>query len=147
MMQRSVIPVFYNIDASVVRHQTENYEQAFEKHQIDFVGEMEKVNKWRLALTEVAHIWGKHISGKRSEADIINEIVDRIVHELNPKTLDVAKYLVGLDSRVKELTTLLRSGTEGVTRIGIYGMGGVGKTTLAKAVYNQNYCNFDGSCC
>lgn len=64
-MQRSVIPVFYDIDTSVVRHQTESYKKAFEKHQTVFVGEMEKVNKWRLALTEVAQISGKLISGKR----------------------------------------------------------------------------------
>lgn len=46
-------------------------------------------------------------------------------------TLDVAKYPVGLDSRVEGVTTLYSRGTRGVIKFGIYGMVGVGKTTLA----------------
>ncbi|KAL8090344.1 hypothetical protein AgCh_039715 [Apium graveolens] len=43
-------------------------------------------------------------------------VVDEILLEINPKTLDVAKYPVGLDSRVKDIETLLSSGMEGVIR-------------------------------
>ncbi|KAL8090839.1 hypothetical protein AgCh_040053 [Apium graveolens] len=66
--------------------------------------------------------------------------------ETNPKTLPVAAFKVGLDSRVKSVTTLINSGTNCVIRIGIHGMRGVGKRTLAKEVYNQNYQRFQGSC-
>ncbi|WOG87984.1 hypothetical protein DCAR_0207217 [Daucus carota subsp. sativus] len=62
---RLVVPVFYNIDPKDVRHQTGSFKDAFKKHEIRFSGDVEKVNKWRLALTEVANLSGKHVSENR----------------------------------------------------------------------------------
>ncbi|KAL8090660.1 hypothetical protein AgCh_039915 [Apium graveolens] len=146
--QRLVIPVFYKIDASVIRYQIGSFKDAFEKHQARY--EMEMVNEWRLTLKEVADLSGEPISASkdRSEANVVNKIVDVLLLQINPKTLHVAKYPVGLDSRVKDLSTLLSSDTEGVIKFGIFGMGGVGKTTLAKALFNQllRGGSFKGSC-
>ncbi|XP_017217402.1 TMV resistance protein N-like [Daucus carota subsp. sativus] len=115
-MKRWVIVVFYSIHPLVVRHETWKFKEAFEIHQAGSF---------------------PCISGNRSEADVINETVDEILLNINSKGLDVAKHPVGLESRVKEITILLSSDTEGVVRMGIYGMVGIGKTTLAKALYNQ----------
>ncbi|XP_063938890.1 TMV resistance protein N isoform X3 [Daucus carota subsp. sativus] len=146
-MQRSVIPVFYNIDPSVVRYQKGAFEQDFKRHEIKFTGEMERVENWRLALKQVANNSGKHVDGKTSEADVVNEIVDEILLQIQSIALDVARYPVGLDSRLKDLTALLSRGTKDVIMIGIYGMGGIGKTTLAKALFNKLLPgSFKGSC-
>lgn len=77
-MKRSVIPMFYHITPSVVRHQEaldetsdpdvvrqkEIMKKAFEKHQTR-VDDEEKVKKWRSALVEVAGLSGYPISKYR----------------------------------------------------------------------------------
>ncbi|THG11289.1 hypothetical protein TEA_000940 [Camellia sinensis var. sinensis] len=51
--------------------------------------------------------------------------------------MGVASYTVGLNSRVEELMKLLDVKSSRVQVLGFHGMGGVGKTTLAKALYNK----------
>ncbi|CAK7338922.1 unnamed protein product [Dovyalis caffra] len=55
-----VLPVFYDMDPSDVRKQTGNYAKAFDEHEVRFKEEMEKVNKWKEALTEAGNLsgWG-----------------------------------------------------------------------------------------
>ena len=57
----SVLPIFYHLDPSEVRHQRGAFKDAFDKHEERFKGNREKVQSWRAALREVANLSGRHL--------------------------------------------------------------------------------------
>lgn len=69
--------------------------------------------------------------------------MQRILKELSNTPVGVAEFTVGLDSRIEELMNLLDLKSNGVRVLGLFGMGGVGKTTLAKALFNSLVTHFE----
>ncbi|XP_042482656.1 disease resistance protein RPV1-like [Macadamia integrifolia] len=55
---QTVLPIFYYVDPSDVRKQSGTFAQAFDRHEIQFKLETEKVASWRKALTEAANLSG-----------------------------------------------------------------------------------------
>jgi hypothetical protein len=49
-----VSPLFYNIDPSKVRHQTNNFGKPFAKHEKRFKDDRTKVESWKTVLQEVS---------------------------------------------------------------------------------------------
>ncbi|KAL2334994.1 hypothetical protein Fmac_016207 [Flemingia macrophylla] len=144
---RLVLPVFYDVDPSHVRHQRGTYQEALNTHQQRFHDHHNKLQKWRNALHQVADLSGYHFKhGSENECEFIGKIVKEVSQKVNRTLLDVADYPVGLESRMLRVNTLLNIESGGVHMVGIYGVGGVGKTTIAKAIYNLIADQFDGLC-
>ena len=81
----------------------------------------------------------------RYESQHINEILNKISKRLNPKQLYIQDELVGIDFHLNELKSLLSTHLNDSLVVGIYGIGGIGKTTIAKIVYNEIRCQFTGA--
>ncbi|XP_062019499.1 TMV resistance protein N-like [Rosa rugosa] len=139
-------PIFYKVDPSDVRNQRGRFGEALAQHERRF----QEVSRWRAALSEAANLSGWHFSGTGNESKFINRIVKEVYAQLTevkePTYLDMPNCQVGLHSRVKHILEMLDVEGSDVRMVGIWGIGGIGKTTIAKAVYNTIAHKFDGSC-
>ena len=81
----------------------------------------------------------------RYESKYIEEILEVISKRLGPKHLHVDDDIVGIDSRLEELKSLINSQSHDARVVGIYGTDGIGKTTITKFIYNEIQCEFNGA--
>ncbi|KAH9725885.1 ADP-ribosyl cyclase/cyclic ADP-ribose hydrolase [Citrus sinensis] len=137
-----VIPVFCRVDPSHVRWQTGTFGDYFSK-----LGERfpKKMQRWRSALTEAANLSGFDSHVIRPESKLVEEIANEILERLDDTFQSYNKDLVGVEWRIKEIESLLCTGSAGAYILGIWGIGGIGKTTIADAVFNKISRHFEGS--
>ncbi|KAI3730801.1 hypothetical protein L1987_61979 [Smallanthus sonchifolius] len=144
--EQTVLPVFYDVDPSDVRKQKRKYEEAFSKHE---GGNKHKVESWRKALEKAGNIsgWVTNDFANGHEAKCIKDIVDKVSSRLRqlPST-NVNKDLFGIETRLQDLKSMLETGSGGVRVVGIWGVGGGGKTTLASVVYKEISHLFEAHC-
>ncbi|KAJ9554657.1 hypothetical protein OSB04_018702 [Centaurea solstitialis] len=135
-----VIPLFYHIDPSEVRKQKGKYGEALAKYE----SENRNVESWRKALADAGSISGHVANGP--ETIFIKGIVDTISERLFVALSSDNEDLIGMEARLQDLKSKLAMDSHDVLMVGIWGLGGGGKTTLASALYDEISTNFDGSC-
>ncbi|XP_068343302.1 disease resistance protein RUN1-like isoform X2 [Pyrus communis] len=140
-----VLPVFYDVDPSHARKQTGSIGKAFARH--EKTQSPNKVRGWREALAELADLAGMVLSNQADgyESKFITKIVKVIGDKLIRTPLAVESNLIGIQSRVKHINLWLQDGSTDVGIVVVHGMSGIGKTTIAKYVYNSNFTSFEGS--
>ncbi|CAI8608205.1 unnamed protein product [Vicia faba] len=141
-----VLPVFYDVEPSVVRHQKGEFGKALEvsaKSRYIIEEVMQKVlTRWKKVLTDASYLSGWEGSAF-SDRELVKKIVDAILPKLDNTSLPITDFPVGLEFHVKQVVQLIKKQPSDVCMVGIWGMGGSGKTTVAKAIYNQIHRTFD----
>ncbi|KAF3434116.1 hypothetical protein FNV43_RR25219 [Rhamnella rubrinervis] len=141
-----VLPIFYHVDPSHVRKQSGCYEEAFVRYEADPKHRV-NVESWRDALFKVGNLSGFHVEkNKTDEAKFIQNFAVEISRKIgNPKNYTL-EGISGVDSRLIEFELCVSQSSGRVRFIGICGMGGIGKTILAKAYYKRISNEFEDSC-
>ncbi|XP_031258095.1 TMV resistance protein N-like isoform X3 [Pistacia vera] len=140
---QTAVPIFYDVDPSDVRKQRGDFKEAFDKHEEE---NQKKVQTWRSALKRVASISGYHLQ-ERHESEFIQGIVRDLSRKLDQAFPSyITRDLVGMESRVEKMMAYIKPGLNDVRFIGIRGMGGIGKTTIAKIVYDMLSKDYDCRC-
>ncbi|GLJ33639.1 hypothetical protein SUGI_0676280 [Cryptomeria japonica] len=153
-----IIPLFYGVKPSDLRYIEKGvYGKAFADYE-NKKRYIEKLGEWKKDLQSISFIAGEEFN---SFSDCENR-VSAVQKEVEKKRhLYVAKYPVGLPKLVEdfgkhcidkvvqdfEIQCKTNKQREGNAKIvGIFGMGGVGKTTLSKELFNRKRSDYSRSC-
>ncbi|KAI3506365.1 hypothetical protein L1887_28722 [Cichorium endivia] len=139
--EHTAFPIFYDVEPTDVRKQSGAVGKAFAKHE-----NKETAAKWREALKEAADLAGWELKNTADGHEA--KFIQKIIEDLSPKLRDINfiidENLVGMDTRINNVLSSLEIGIVDVRMIGIKGLGGGGKTTLARVIFDQISYQFEG---
>ncbi|KAE8702150.1 hypothetical protein F3Y22_tig00110500pilonHSYRG00156 [Hibiscus syriacus] len=142
--KHTIIPMFYHVDPSDVRNLGGSFKASFDDHESNGLCQ---VQKWKEDFVEVGKLKGWHIEGgkfDRPDTEYIKDVVQYILKILDRKSRSIYDDLVGMDDQKEMILRLIEQKDSRV--LGLWGMGGIGKTTLADVVYNEISSEFQSRC-
>nr|KYP35156.1 TMV resistance protein N [Cajanus cajan] len=138
-----VIPIFYHVYPTDVRHQKGSYENALVEHEKRYNSTM--VQSWRHALKKAADLSGLKSFDYKAEVKFLGEIINIVnlmLMRLDKNPLN-SKRFIGINRSIQCLESMLHHESENARVIGIWGMAGIGKTTIAEEIFSRLYSEYD----
>ncbi|GLJ14045.1 hypothetical protein SUGI_0224630 [Cryptomeria japonica] len=146
--KRKIIPIFYDVPPFHLRYLEKGvYADSFNYH-TEKRRYLDKLDGWKENLRCVSFMSGYEFNNNNENfATLCKNIVSAVRREVERRRpLEIARYPTGMEELVEDFERACWQKEEKGKVMGIYGMGGSGKTTLAKELFNQKRSEFSASC-
>ncbi|XP_039165171.1 disease resistance protein RUN1-like [Eucalyptus grandis] len=133
-----VLPVLYKVKPKDVRHLGGSFGEAFRSQEHHFNEDVKQQGPVALRKAVDSRIFESEKFAGGREGELVKDLVEIIMRQRQddfPPSLPMD--LVGIDDQVAEVRKLVDTAYPDTRIIGIYGMSGIGKTTLARVIYNE----------
>ncbi|XP_057852036.2 TMV resistance protein N isoform X1 [Cryptomeria japonica] len=142
-----IVPVFYHIKPEEVRYAKGVFANAFSLHEKE-PRYTEKLQEWKNALKSVSFNIGQIVNTEYDKVELLKKIVNSVSKVKKNLPFTVAEHPIGLDEAVNDFEMTIQSAEHHHPVhiiVGLWGMGGSGKTTLAGEYYNNKYKTMEKS--